>query len=129
MKEPIFLTLAEVLAIHEFQIGKYGGTQGLRDLGLLESALSVPQASFGGELLHGSLFKIAAAYAYHIAENQPFLDGNKRAGLAAALVFLELNGVSVDDPKGALYDAMMDVAAKRMDKKGLAVILKRLAGS
>lgn len=127
MKEPTFLTLAEVLEVHRFQVDRYGGTQGLRDLGLLESALAVPQASFGGKLLHGSLFELAAAYAYHIAENQPFLDGNKRAALAAALVFLELNGFSVDDPKGELYDAMMAVAARGMDKKRLAGVLKKLA--
>ena len=127
MKEPIFLTLAEVLELHKFQVDKYGGTQGLRDLGLLESAVAVPQASFGGELLHRSVFEIAAAYAYHIAENQPFLDGNKRAALAAALVFLELNGFSADDQKGELYDAMMAIAARRLDKMGLAGVFEKLA--
>lgn len=128
MKEPVFLTLAEALEIHRFQVDKYGGTQGLRDLGLLESALAVPQASFGGELLHGSLFEMAAAYAYHIAENQPFLDGNKRTALGAALVFLEMNGFPADDPQGELYGAMMGVAARRLDKKGLAAVFKKLAG-
>ena len=127
MKEPVFLTLAEVLDIHRLQIEEFGGTQGLRDLGLLESALAVPQASFGGESLHKSLFEMAAAYAYHIAENQPFLDGNKRTALAAALVFLDMNGYAVEEPGGELYDAMMDVAARKLDKKGLAGIFESLA--
>jgi death-on-curing protein len=127
VKEPLLLTLAEVLDIHQLQIEEFGGTQGLRDLGLLESALAVPQAGFGGELLHGTLFEMAAAYAYHIAENQPFLDGNKRTALAAALVFLDLNGYAVEEPKGELYDAMMDVAARKLDKKELAGIFENLA--
>lgn len=127
MKEPDFLTLAEVLDIHKLQIDRYGGTHGLRDVRLLESALAVPQSSFGGEFLHGSLFEMAAAYAYHIAENQPFLDGNKRAALATGLIFLVINGNPVDDPGGELYDAMMEVAAKRIDKKELADIFKKLA--
>ena len=92
MKEPSFLTLAEVLEIQHVQIERYGGDPTLRDRGLLESALAVPESSFGGEFLHPTLFAMAAAYAYHIAENQPFVDGNKRTGLAAALVFLAING-------------------------------------
>ena len=98
-----------------------------RDRGLLESAMAVPEASFGGAFLHPTLYSMAAAYAYHIAENQPFVDGNKRAALGAALVFLELNGVSIDDPKGRLYDAMMAIAARKLDKDGLANLLERLA--
>lgn len=127
MKAPEFLTLVEVLDIHQFQIERHGGRQGIRDRGLLESALAVPETSFGGELLHPSLFSMAAAYAYHIAENQPFSDGNKRAALGAALVFLEMNGVSIDDPKGRLYDAMMAIAAHKMSKDELGALLERLA--
>lgn len=127
MKAPEFLTLAEVLDIHQFQIERHGGSPGVRDLGLLESALAVPEASFGGEFLHPSLFLMAAAYAYHIAENQPFIDGNKRAALGAALVFLEMNGISIDDPKGSLYDAVMAIAARKMSKEGLSVLLDQLS--
>lgn len=127
MKAPEFLTLAEVLDIHQFQIERHGGSQGIRDRGLLESALAVCEASFGGEFLHPSLFFMAAAYAYHIAENQPFIDGNKRAALGAALVFLEMNDVSIDDPKGRLYDAMMAIAARKMSKEELGNLLERLA--
>lgn len=127
MTEPEFLTLAEVLEIHKSQIEAHGGSHGIRDLGLLESALAVPQASFGGTYLHAAPFEMAAAYAFHIAENQPFVDGNKRTALATALVFLELNGVDLRDPKGRLYQAMMDVAARRLDKKGLAALLSALS--
>jgi death-on-curing protein len=70
---------------------------------------------------------MAAAYAYHIAENQPFVDGNKRTGLAAALVFLALNGVEIEDPKGRLYDAMMGISARKLSKEGLAKLLGELA--
>lgn len=127
MTEPEFLTLAEVLDVHKFQIEAHGGSHGVRDLGLLESALAVPQASFGGTFLHDAPFEMAAAYAFHIAENQPFVDGNKRTALATALVFLELNGVDLRDPKGRLYQAMMDVSARRLDKKGLTALLSALS--
>jgi death-on-curing protein len=126
--EPLFLTLAEVIDIHNDQIDRYGGEAGARDIGLLESALAMPQAGFGGELLHSSLFEIAAAYAYHISENQPFLDGNKRTALAAALIFLELNDISIEDPEGRLYEAMVKVSTRRMGKKALAALLEELAG-
>jgi len=125
--KPLFLTLAEVIDIHNDQIKRYGGDSGARDLGLLESAISVPQSGFGGEFLHPSLFEMAAAYAYHISENQPFVDGNKRTALAAALIFLELNGISIKDPKGKLYDAMMKLATRKLGKKALASLLEDLA--
>ena len=127
MKEPSFLTFAEVLEIQRVQTEHYGGDLKLRDRGLLESALAMPESSFGGEFLHSTLFAMAAAYAYHIAENQPFVDGNKRTGLAAALVFLALNGVEIEDPKGRLYTAMMDIAARKFSKEGLAALLGELA--
>jgi death-on-curing protein len=69
---------------------------------------------------------MAAAYAFHIAQNQPFLDGNKRTGLVAALVFLDLNGVTILDPQERLYDAMIAIAERRMDKDGLAELLREL---
>ncbi|MEO7672739.1 MAG: Fic family protein [Pyrinomonadaceae bacterium] len=78
MIEPLFLSVDEVLDLHSNQIDAFGGIHGIRELSLLESAVMTPQASFGGEYLHADLFEMAAAYAFHIAENQPFLDGNKR---------------------------------------------------
>lgn len=123
MTEPEFLTLAEVLAIHDAQLERFGGAPGVRDLGLLESAISMPQAGFGGAFLHQSLHEMAAAYAYHISENQPFIDGNKRTALAACLVFLELNDCTVDDPKGLLFDAMIKIGTRRMTKAGMSLLL------
>jgi len=124
---PDFLSVNEVLYLHEVQLSRYGGGSGLRDSGALESAVAMPRASFDGDLLHSDLFAMAAAYAFHIAQNQPFVDGNKRTGLAAALVFLDLNGVTIDDPEHRLYDAMLEVAEHRMDKTGLASLLAALA--
>lgn len=128
MRRIIFLTLAEVIEIHSDQIVSYGGQKGIRDMNLLSSALAMPQASFEGAFLHPTLFEMASAYAYHLSQNHPFMDGNKRTGLAAALVFLELNGVSVPDPKGRLYEAMMAMAAGKLSKGKLATILGRLVG-
>lgn len=127
MNEPEFLTLDDVLMIHDEQLEAYGGIQGIRDKGLLESAVMMPQASFGGEYLHQNLFEMAAAYAFHIAENQPFLDGNKRTALVSALVFLDINGFVVLDEGMKLYDAMIAIANKEMDKHDLAELLKNLS--
>ncbi len=126
--EPAFLDVEEVLLLHEQQVARYGGATGIRDRGSLESAAATPQASFGGTYVHEDLFAMAAAYAFHIAQNQPFVDGNKRAGLAAALVFLDLNGVFVTDPEGHLHDAMIAIAERRSSKADLAVLLRELAG-
>lgn len=106
MNEPLFLTLAEAVDIH------------------IESALAQPQASFAGEWLHKDLFEMAAAYAFHICENHPFIDGNKRAALASALVFLELNGVSIEDPKRKLLHAMLKMASGKLDKGQFAQVLR-----
>ena len=125
--EPEFLDLEDALALHARQIEAFGGTLGIRDRGLLESALAMPSATFGGQFVHEGIFSMAAAYAFHIAENQPFFDGNKRTGLGAALVFLRLNGFHVVDPEEALYDAMIAIAERRLDKAGLAGVLERLA--
>ena len=70
---------------------------------------------------------MAAAYAFHIAENRPFLDGNQRTGLGAALVFLRINGFKVPDPEERLYDAMIAIAERRLDKAGMAALLERLS--
>jgi death-on-curing protein len=125
--EPEFLDLADVLLIHEEQLARYGGAAGMRDQGLLESAIAQPQASFGGAYVHESLFAMAAAYAFHLAENQPFVDGNKRTGVLSAVVFLELNGFIVEEPPSAFYDAMIAVAERRLDKEGLAGLLRKWA--
>ena len=129
MSDPVFLDVEDVLLIHEEQLSRYGGAAGVRDAGLLESAVAAPRSSAGGEFAHEDLFAMAAAYAFHIAQNQPFLDGNKRTGLLAALVFLDLNGVTVDDPEERLYDMMIAIAEHRLDKRALAPLLRTLARS
>lgn len=126
MSEVQFLTLAEVVEIHRDQTARYGGRGGVRDLEMLLSALAVPQATFDGVYLHADLFEMAAAYAFHLCRNHPFVDGNKRTALASALVFLEINGVSVDDPHGALYEAMVKTAAGRLGKGDVAQLFRRL---
>lgn len=124
---PDFLSVAEVLDLHAQQLAAYGGLAGVRDEGLLASAVAQPCATFGGVFLHSDLWAMAAAYAYHIAQNQPFYDGNKRAGLMAALVFLDLNGYRVADPTGRLYEAMLALAERRLDKEGLSELLRELS--
>ncbi len=127
MKEPEFLTLDEVLALHSDQIERYGGAPGVRDLGLLESALASPRATFGGGFLHETLPEMAAAYLYHLVRNHPFLDGNKRTGLAAAIAFLGLNDVWLDGEEDELVDLVGGVAEGRLGKAEAAVYLKARA--
>ena len=126
MADPLFLTLAEVMEIHADQIHRYGGQAGIRELGLLESAVSQPEASFAGAWLHKDLYEMAAAYAYHLCQNHPFFDGNKRTALASALVFLELNGVSILDPRGRLKTAMSRMASSKLSKDDFAKLLRKL---
>lgn len=126
MKEPVFLTLAEITEIHSNQIETYGGTFGVRDMHLLQSALAQPEAGFEGAWLHEDLFEMAAAYAFHLCQNHPFLDGNKRAALAGALVFLEINGVSIIDPKQKLFDSLLRISRGKLSKKEFSEILRKL---
>jgi death-on-curing protein len=122
-----FLSLDDILALHDMQIERFGGAPGIRDRGLLESAVAMPQASFGGAFVHQSLYEMAAAYAFHIAENQPFIDGNKRTALVAALVFLDWHQIEVEEPGEELYHAMIQLAEKKLDKTGLSHLFERLS--
>ena len=83
----------------------------------------MPQASAGCEFAHLDLFAMAAAHAFHIAQNQPFVDGNKRTGLLAAITFLDLNGIAIVDSEGHLYDAMIAIAERRMNENEVATVL------
>ena len=125
---PQFLQLADVERIHVDQIERYGGLAGIRDLRLLQSAIAMPRASFAGEWLHRDRYEMAAAYGFHVCRNHPFIDGNKPTALACALVFLELNGISNQNPEGRLHQTIIDVAAGDIDKLGLAQVFRRLAG-
>ncbi len=121
---PDHLSVEDVLTLHGDQIGRYGGKRGVRDIDLLDSAVAQPQAAFGGQALHEFPFEMAAAYLFHIVQNHPFLDGNKRAGAVAALLFLDLNGVEIDAPEGSLYDLSIAVATGRADKSHIAEFFK-----
>ncbi len=124
---PEFLRVDEILRIHQDQIERYGGDPSIRDAGLLLSAVAMPRASFGGEALHQDLFEIAAAYLFHLAQNHPFVDGNKRTATVAALVFLEINGVEIDADEDALVELVMAVASGKADKTQIAEFFRRHA--
>lgn len=121
----IYLTLDEVLVLHDDQLMQYGGRPGIRDLGLLKSALAMPQAGYSGTLLHPTLAEQAAAYLFHISENQPFVDGNKRVGVAAAFMFLWFNGFELTIPDRELYDMAMAISLKQATKADAAVLIAR----
>ncbi len=125
MKNPRFLDLADILEIHQSRITLYGGTYGIRDLGMLQSALAQPQAGMNGEFLHKDLYEMAAAYLFHIARNHPFLDGNKRTALAVCLVFLDFNGIEIDANLDELESITVDVSAGKATKEDAAAFLKR----
>jgi len=114
-----FLSVDDVLAIHEDTMNREGGLAGLRDPGLLVSAVTMPQQQFGGQYLHEDLAAMAAAYLFHIAQNRPFLDGNKQVAAMAALVFLDANSVTKLPPPDELEKATLDLAAGKMDKETL----------
>lgn len=122
-----FLYTADVLEIHRNQLELYGGTDGVRDNGLLESAIAQPQAMFAGNFLHEFPFEMAAAYLFHIVQNHPFLDGNKRTGAAVALVFLDFNNIELDAPKGAIYDITIAAATGKADKAAIAEFFRSIA--
>jgi death on curing protein len=117
----LHLSAEAVKAIHDEVLAAHGGSSGLRDIALLESAVAAPQATYGGEPLLKNVVEIAAAYLFYLCSNHPFVDGNKRAGLAACLVFLEANG-RLPEPglPGRESDAwealVLDVAASRIDR-------------
>lgn len=110
MADVDFLSLSDVLLAHADQIARYGGDSGVRDFGLLESALAQPQATFAGAFLHDFPFEMAAAYLFHIVQNHPFVDGNKRSGVVAALLFLEMNNIQIHVPAGSIYEQTIAVA-------------------
>lgn len=126
---PEFLDLEDVLELHHLSLTHYGGADGVRDMGLLESALAQPSAAFGGQYAHEGLFAMAAAYLYHIAGNHPFIDGNKRTALLAALVFLDLNGISLEQDSEQLYELTMGIAEGSIDKARATEQLARIVGS
>jgi len=119
MKTIKFLTLSELLLILDDQIKNYGGLYGIRDINLLSSAIYMPESSFEGLYLHETVPAMAAAYAFHICQNHPFIDGNKRVALASSLVFLDINGYELNCKDETLYNKIMDVAKNETKKEEL----------
>ncbi len=118
-----FLGLDEVIALHAEQIERYGGSLGVRDLGLLESAVATPEASFGGEYLHATLPEMAAAYLFHLAQNHPFVDGNKRAAAATMIMFVYLNDLDLECTEDEIVELTLGIASGKLTKADAAVLL------
>lgn len=120
MAEPRFLSVEDVIDIHGDQIERYGGSLGVRDVELLRSAIGMPEAGFGDHYLHADLFEMAAAYLYHIVQNHPFMDGNKRTGTMAAFVFLKLNGLTLNADESVFESLVLRTAQGQTDKSAIA---------
>lgn len=118
MNEPVWLTTELIITFHDIQLKQFGGPPGLRDLGLLEPALGRAVNKWTYE--SAQLPELAAAYAYAIARNHPFVDGNKRAALLAMVVFLDLNGVDFDVPETEMAAMILALAAGEISEDGLA---------
>ena len=124
---PDFLSLDEVLALHQEQLRLFGGASGVRDFNLLQSAMGTPSVTFDGQLLHDTVYEMAAAYLYSICRNHPFVDGNKRTAVSCALTFLALNGVVIDADEDEFYDLVIGVAEGRVSKSAIAMFFERNA--
>lgn len=124
MPTPEFVEKSDILEIHADIIESFGGATGLRDEGLLDSALAQPQATFFGEFLHPTIFEQAAAYLYHIANNHPFVDGNKRTAFATMITFLSLNGYDLNLSEEQAYVLVMRVAQGEMTKEEISGLLQ-----
>jgi death-on-curing protein len=122
--EPVFLSLDEVLEMHEQQIERYGGSHGLRDVAGLESAVATPQATFGGEFLHASVPAMAAAYLFHLCQNHAFIDGNKRVGANAAVTFLLMNDWEPFFSQEELVEVVLSVASGDLGKAQLTEVFE-----
>ena len=125
IRQPRFLELDEVLEIHRDQISRYGGLAGIRDAALLNSAVAMPRSGAATVYFHTDLFEMAAAYLFHIVKNHPFVDGNKRVGAVAALVFLDLNGIEMAIRDDDLFDIVIGVAGGTTPKSAIAEFLRR----
>jgi death-on-curing protein len=123
--DPVFLSLSEVLEIHQNQVARYGGAAGIRDMELLKSALGIPSATFGGRFLHTDIHEMSAAYLFHLVKDHPFIDGNKRVGAVTALVFLELNGFVFDAPEDDFAEMVLAVVRGELGKADVAVFIRR----
>jgi death-on-curing protein len=121
---PEFFDVSDVLDFHFEQIELYGGSHGVRDMGMLESALAMPMSGFEDNYLHAFPFEMAAAYLFHIVQNHPFIDGNKRTGLATCLYFLGLHGIEVVADPDRLASFVLSVAEGNLGKPQIAAFLE-----
>lgn len=123
--KPVFLGLDDVLEIHHELIETYGGAHGVRDRGLLQSALAMPRMGSRGVYFHSDVYEMAGAYLFHVVKNHPFVDGNKRTGAITALEFLWLNG-HVLAASGSAYERfILAVAESRLDKAAASAFLRK----
>lgn len=125
--DPVFLSTGNVVDIHRRMIRDFGGAPQVREQGLLESAVMLPSARFGGEFLHAGLPAMAAAYLFHICRNHPFVDGNKRTALASAEIFLLLNGYTLAADDAELETLTMGVASGSISKEEVVTFFSRHA--
>ncbi len=119
-----YLSLGEVIRLHQMLIEESGGATGLRDLGLLDSALAQPRATFGGQDLHPTEIEKAAALCASLVQNHPFFDGNKRVGHAAMATFLMLNGLEIVATTEDQERLILDLAAGTLRRDGLLAWLR-----
>ena len=122
MSEPVWVATPTVLAIHDEQLAEHGGLPGIRDMGLLESALGRPQNLFHYEGL--DLIELAAAYGYALAKNHPFNDGNKRVSAVATELFLALNGADLIASDAAIVQTWLALASGTMDENEFVAWLR-----
>jgi death-on-curing protein len=128
VEDIIFLSVDNVLLLHTDTIDMDGGSHGVRDHGLLDAAVAMPRQQFGGNYLHEDLAAMAAAYMFHVAQNHPFVDGNKRAAVLSALAFLSVNGIQeLPDPKD-LESITLQVAAGELGKDVLTKWIRKNVG-
>ncbi len=118
--QPLFLDLERVLRIHASVIEHYGGSPGVRNVGLLQSALAQPPAMFDGQYLHKDFFEMAAAYLFHLVKNHKFIDGNKRVGASSAIVFLAINDIEIEADKDGLVELTLAVIRGEANKQQIA---------
>ena len=123
------LKVVNVLEIHSEAISQFGGSEGIREMALLESAVAAPQASFGGESVYTDIVEVAAAYLFFLCSNHPFVDGNKRAALGACIVFLRLNGIEPQTDNQAWEDLTLDVASAKLDREAATQRLRSLVNA
>jgi death-on-curing protein len=123
--EIAFLTLEDVLVLHEELIRRYGGTPGLRDAGLLEAALAMPQAGFGGQYFHEFPHEMGAAYLFHPVRNHAFIDGNKRVALACAILFFKINRAPYSITEEEAVELTLAAASGRADKGAVTAFFRQ----